>query len=460
MSRTQFTSCGRLLRMRRSIPRLARWGAWAVGSVASLAALTGCPELFPPPDDSEPPSFANTTDKTNGAARYVGASSCTQCHQDIAAWHRVHGHAHKLTRIEGGPPQFPAEGLRAGIPSPPDGFDWSDISYVIGGYTKKGRFIDQDGYVLTDGVEGVHTQWNLDFPPNGTTAGFVAYEASATAPKPYAFSCFECHTTGAMRQDEDFPQFEENRPGFIGTWEEPGIQCEACHGPGGGHFSTAGSQVNIDRSRIFVDPTGASSCNQCHNRPFDSQTGVIPAAGGFIQHHEQYNELQASGGHASLTCTTCHDPHRSVTYDRTNAIRNECIACHSDMNMARHAGKAYTSASGYTEVLSCESCHMTYATKSGSSALMDSFDAADGSLLGQGRIGDTRTHIFRINTNPVDYTAMFSEDGSQVARDAEGMAAVTVDFVCLRCHNGQGSVFGLSVERAAEIAGEIHSELP
>ena len=388
------------------------------------------------------PVYNNTTDRTNRNATFLGSEACRACHPDMDVQQSIHGHAHKLTRIQGEPPEFPEEGTRAGVPNPPEGFEWSDISYVIGGYTKKARFIDEDGYILTSGLTGVNTQWNLDFPATGTEAGFAPYEGEATDPKPYGYSCFVCHTTGPLPQDEDFPEFQENRPGFIGTWQEAGIQCEACHGPGSNHVP------NPPARDIFVDAS-AKFCGECHNRPFNSDGSVILAQGGFIQHHEQYPELLASGGHANLDCTTCHDPHISVLYDRENALRRECRDCHQDMNMALHSGKVYVRLD-YVEELSCESCHMPLATKSAT--------AASETVVGPlAHVGDTRTHIFRINTAEVDQTAFFSADGSQVRKDSQGRAAVTVDFVCLRCHNGMGGAFELTLDSASSIAEDMHS---
>lgn len=48
--------------------------------------------------------------------------------------------------------------------------------------------------------------------------------------------------------------------------------------------------------------------------------------------------------------------------------------------------------------------------------------------------GDRRTHIFNIDTNP--FGNMFSADGNFVKLDANGQAAVTLDFACQRCHGG------------------------
>lgn len=390
-------------------------------------------------NDNVADAFNNTTDPTNRSATYIGADACRACHSDINEQHRVHGHAFKLNRVQGAAPEFPEEGTRAGVPNPPEGFEWDDITYVIGGYTKKGRFIDQDGYILTTGVLGIPTQWNLDFGPNGTTAGFVNYEATRLDPKPYDYSCFVCHTTGAAPQDEDFPEFQENRPGFAGTWEEPGVQCEACHGPGSNHVP------NTAARDLFVDVT-ATACGKCHTRGADPNT--IVASGGYIQHHEQWPELLGSGAHAAFDCTTCHDPHRSVTYDRDNALRVQCQTCHAEQSMAGHDGVTFVRGD-YTEAVTCESCHMPYATKSGSAATAD----VAGPL---GRIGDTKTHIFRINTEAVDYTQFFADDGASVRKDDENRAAVTLDFVCLRCHNGIGNAFDMTVSTASQIAGGMH----
>jgi hypothetical protein len=294
--------------------------------------------------------------------------------------------------------------------------------------------------ILTTGVEGVPTQWNIAFPANGTVPSFVNYESTAVTRKPYDYTCFVCHTTGARPQDEDFPEFQENRPGFIGTWAEPGIQCEACHGPGSKHIP------NTAARDLFVG-SGADACGKCHTR--GENPDVIIAASGYISHHEQWPELRASGGHAQFACTTCHDPHVSANYDRANAIRNECTDCHTGMNLAIHEGVVFRRGD-YEEPVTCESCHMPFATRSAAAATPEVVGAI-------GRMGDTRTHIFRINTAPSNYRAMFTGDGAAVARDDQGRAAVTLDFVCFRCHNGIGNAGPISnLDFASGVATGMH----
>ena len=185
-----------------------------------------------------------------------------------------------------------------------------------------------------------------------------------------------------------------------------------------------------------------------------SDPTLIPAANGFVLAYSQNTELRASGGHSTFACGVCHDPHGSITYDRANGLRNDCPVCHTDHGLAGHRGITYER-DGYKEQLSCVSCHMPFATRTASSA--PSAITAD-----EGRVGDTRTHIFRINVQPVTFTSFFTADGSAVALDSQGRAAVTLDFVCLRCHNsGQANdnapTFPLA--QLSQIATNIHPKL-
>lgn len=420
------------------------WPSLSIFIAVSL--ISGCPPVNPGGNDL--PSFANGTDKTNANAAYVGSAACKQCHADIAALHANHSHSFTITTIRGQAPVFPNDASTGGVPNPPNGFSWADISYVIGGASKVAHFVNQNGDLLTSGLTGVPTQWNQEFGPNGTRAGFVLFLADATGETLLDFDTFAPRTTGAVHRGDDSPLSQDNRPGIEGTWFENGAQCEACHGPGGNHFFTTAGRVVIDRTRIFVDPGGDESCRQCHVHPFGDTSGEIAASDGFVAPLQQASELAASGAHARFSCTTCHDPHRSVVMDRVSAIRNECSACHAAQNMAGHRGAVFERGD-YQELLRCESCHMPYVVKNGSFAGADVAGPA-------GRIGDTRSHIFRLSVADADYATFLTDDGLRVRRDSDGLAKITVDYVCLRCHNGQGNVFNLTVARAAEIAARVH----
>ena len=74
-------------------------------------------------------------------------------------------------------------------------------------------------------------------------------------------------------------------------------------------------------------------------------------------------------------------------------------------------------------------------------------------------MGDIKAHIFRINPQAANHTQMFAEDGASVIRDGEGRAAVSLDFVCLRCHNGMGSAPAItSMTILSNVADNIHNK--
>ncbi len=426
-------------------PRRAVW--CLVGLIGGWLLLAGCPVPGGGDDgaggDVQTGVFNNTSDPTNDGAQYIGSDACSACHGDFAALHRIHGHANALTAIQGQPPQYPEEGTRAGVPTPPAGLAWSDISYVISGYLHNAFFVDDAGYVMTNGVDGVDTQYLLGFPPNGTQAGFTAYLPNQATPKPFDYeTCFRCHTTGPQPLDPANPVKQDNRPGILGTWAEANVQCEACHGPGSNHAPNPG------RRDLFVDLT-AQTCARCHVKGNDPD--VIVAENGYANPNTQYPQLRASGGHSDFSCTVCHDPHASITYDRANGLRNDCTVCHADQNMAFHAGKVF-SFGDYEETLACESCHMPLLGLSGSTA--------SAALVGsEARVGDVRGHIFRLDATSTDVAAMFTADGSAIARDENGLAAVTVHFACLRCHNASQAAFALTAQNAARIAENLHGKM-
>lgn len=426
-------------------PASSRGAQAAVAALLVVLSVAGCPA--PPLEVNNPPGFENTTDPTNGNARYVGSSSCIQCHSSVGDVVEQHGHFWAMSKIEGRPPEFPDRGFGDAI-EPPAGFAWTDIPYLVGGYRKSAIFLDANGRFITTGSTGAAAQWNPTQPPIGITSGLSDFQP-ATADRPtFDFVHFQ-HLTSGARDFAVTGLRQDNRPGIGGTWAETGVRCESCHGPGGNHFTTLFSRTVIDTAAVYVDPTGNATCRSCHSHPLGTTARTILADSGYVRPFQQSTEMYASGGHANFQCTFCHDPHYSIATDRARAIRNECQACHADVSPAAHIGKTYRRASdGYTETITCESCHMPYAVQTVSTAPVG--------LAGpQGRIGDTRSHIFRIRTEPGDFTQFLADDGAAVRLDSAGRAAISVDFVCLRCHNGNG-LFSLSVDRAAEIAPNVH----
>ncbi len=338
---------------------------------------------------------------------FVGSSQCAGCHQGIYDTFILSGHPYKLNEVVNGQaPDYPY----SDVPNPPAGYTWADVAYVIGGFGWKARFVGLDGFIIT-GDASATTQYNL------ATQGWVPYHAGEEKP----YDCGTCHTTGYMPGGN-----QDGLPGLIGTWSEPGVHCEACHGPGSDHVA-APSAMNINLNYAADD-----SCALCHIR--DDIT-VIDASSGFIKHHEQAEEMLQSPHNAVLECTSCHDPHKSVLYsdqglNPDQGLVAQCADCHQAQ--AEFGRSATMEAAG----VSCRDCHMPHLAKSAIGDL-DTFT------------GDIRTHLFDINVDPD--APQFSADGS------EAMGYITLSYACQQCHVENGSASVRDLEDLAAYAEDYHT---
>ena len=330
-------------------------------------------------------------------SEYIGSEACSGCHEDIYATFMLSGHPYKLNKVvDGQPPTYPY----SEVPEPPEGYTWDDISYVIGGYGWKARFMDADGYIITGppgtrgdeaAAEGFVNQYNFANEEVGKDIGWVPYHLGEELP----YTCGTCHTTGYNPEGH-----QDDLPGIVGTWAAPGIQCEQCHGPGSSHAENPyGVALTIDRS--------AQLCGECHIR---GGVDEINAKGGFTEHHEQAEEMYASK-HFALSCVSCHDPHASSQYADAElnpnlSVWNTCQDCHFDKVKEQKSEAMAT-------MLDCKDCHMAPMAKSA---------WGDLDVL----TGDIYSHLFAINPDPD--APQFSEDGSVT------MPYLTVQYACQSCH--------------------------
>jgi hypothetical protein len=331
----------------------------------------------------------------SSANEYVGSDVCFKCHPQQYNDFKVSGHPYKIQKAE------TAKYWK--LPLPP-GYSWDDISYVIGGAYKKSRYMDKKGYIITAAKDGsdLKTQYNIE---TGTWSYYHKGEK-----KPY--TCGPCHTTGYKKEGH-----QDGLEGIKGTWAFPGIQCEACHGPGGDHVKTG------DKSKIMVDRSSAL-CGKCHIR---GSKDKIPAKGGFIRHHEQYNELLA-GPHKSLNCVTCHNPHKTAKF----SIKTKCESCHASQ------AKAFKGSVMEQVGVRCIDCHMPRATKS--AVAYAKYE------------GDIRTHLFKINT-AADANMFYTEEVKGKKKTfAKGF--VTVDFACLNCHKNKDRNWASAMAKGIHTKGK------
>ncbi|OFX49918.1 MAG: hypothetical protein A2046_16335 [Bacteroidetes bacterium GWA2_30_7] len=332
--------------------------------------------------------------------KYIGSEACKSCHTTIYDNFIKSGHPYKLNKVSGSQPVIP---YRTQTTPTPAGYSFTDgtITYMIGGYGWKARFIDNKGYIVTQ-LAG--SQYNL-------VAGTQSVYESAVAPGTKKYDCGECHTTG-WKSVADGGSRQDGLEGMEGEFFTGGIHCEACHGKGNKHANTKlAGDITLNKD--------ASLCGQCHTRNSDYS---IAAKDGFSQHHEQYDEWLTSPHKTnSIGCNDCHDPHSSVLNDAVapgEGVKKECTDCHSSTtyNANKHTGNTS---------IECVTCHMPYAGKSAKS--YSKYKA------------DVSSHIAKINTDTV--ITYFSTDGKLANVDGKGLP---LTFVCYQCHkdeNGEGGSY-------------------
>ncbi len=349
-------------------------------------------------------------------ATYVGAATCRGCHASIAETFKQTGHAFALNKVaKGAAPAYPY----TAVSDPPQGWTWNDIGYVIGGYHWMARFVGaKDGYLVTaePGATTTSTtylnQYNFANADLGTGDTWVSFPAGET---PLPFTCGACHTTG-YRPDGH----QDQQTGLVGTWAEPGVQCEACHGPGSLHASNPyGIAMQIDRS--------SELCGKCHRQGNGTQ---VAAEGGLALLGQQYNELLQSK-HFVFNCVACHDPHTGVVQlaqASQPTTRTDCANCHykeaSYQKNPRHVAQP----------VACLSCHMPKLEKI-AAGNPDSF------------MGDGRAHLMAIDPQQ---TGQFSADGTVA------LSQLSLDFACKSCHAPGGSR-AISDAQLLEMANGYHT---
>ena len=382
---------------------------------------------------------------------FVGSENCKSCHTEKYNDWNDSGHPYKFSIVENGvEPTYPNEAINFQsdwISNIGDGsHSWDDVAGVIGGYGWKARFVGKDGVIMGTASSAYsqglgHNQFNFF---GGELHNWSNYE-TGTENKVYKYGCFKCHTTGGDTEGSWLDGVDG-----LGTFTEGGIGCESCHGPGSLHVDDPTAD-NIDKVYEFahldnsiggLDINGVVQtpdensddvnflCGTCHNR---SYTSPINAKGGFIKHHEQWDEFVVTDHYANgMNCTSCHDPHKRTIWDG-DGITKTCASCHSDqVAKTKHNASA-----------NCVDCHMPFAAKSGTK------------IGDSGYRGDVRSHLVRITVNA---ESMFNEDGSAVRDDAERPASLSPAYVCLGCHNNNANdgVLDLTLEAAVSIAKDMH----
>lgn len=156
-----------------------------------------------------------------------------------------------------------------------------------------------------------------------------------TDPEMGIIHCFRCHSTGWL----------DTSVGTIRP-QEPGVHCEACHGPGNNHARTA-------NPKLIRNPGKLSSvqlndlCGNCHRMPPPKGVAIDWNVSWNIRHQPVYLSQSACFRHSNgaLSCISCHKPHEALQRDL--AYYNKvCESCHEGAH-AQEAGRS-----------NCVDCHM------------------------------------------------------------------------------------------------------
>jgi len=362
--------------------------------------------------------LSNHTVYSQAKSDYTGSSGCIKCHPKQKKEWMDHGHAKMLRPVENG--QAP-KGAKVNLP---EGMEWKDISYLVGGAKNYAQFIDKNGFIVT----GPKAQWSM----SGKT--LTPYKKD-TARGTCKYDCIKCHTVGWKASGAYECGVANSLEVIPGVWFENGVGCEGCHGPGSEH-----SKIDIKELQKLKKAKGdlkiakskkSELCGECHKRDDGNKLKLF--SGDLVMNEQQYTEMKLNKKTKfKMKCLDCHDSHISSMTDK--GIKMKCLDCHKGKYKIEVKIKAMSN-------LSCEDCHMPYAIRGAYDTMIQDYHQ-----------GDTRSHIFGISADP-DYKL---DDGSgYAALNEEGFARMTVEMTCGACHQS-GKRHNMTRDELLKMAKKIH----
>jgi hypothetical protein len=302
--------------------------------------------------------------------RYVGSSSCAECHAALTARGLPNPMSRALAPVDS------CEVLKT----------HPRLSFRNGPYTYQ---IERNGnrsiYIIVDGVSSISEPILYCFGQGkaGQTYVFqhqgVFYESrvsyyqdiqgldftiphSRSLPESLqdglgrpmsveaAQGCFACHSTAAVSGAQ--LQLDHLMPG---------VTCEGCHGPGEKHLAAIkAGRKNLqvfNPANLEADELSQEFCGACHVS-FEKAL-LMPKQGGENNLRYQPYRIFNSRGHtgdARISCIACHDPHDKLAEDAA-FYDSKCLACHlTSRDQTKTAARKAAACPVSKE--RCTTCHM------------------------------------------------------------------------------------------------------
>ena len=260
------------------------------------------------------------------AGQYIGSDACRACHAAKFESQSKTGHARALAVARPGSP-IP------GIPVPESTAQWA-----FGAGEKATTWVSQTGEetIAEHGLSYYAATKSLGPTPGHADSNDLVYRTFD--PVGTALRCFRCHSTGPVTLEA----------GYKVQPSEPGVRCEACHGPGSAHVSSAGALGTIQNPKRLTPAELNVLCGACHRQASDLDDDTDWSNAWNVRHQPAYLHRAACfrNSNGALSCLTCHDPHEPLK-KTAESYDARCAACH---------GKILHKAAIVSR--SCISCHM------------------------------------------------------------------------------------------------------
>jgi len=335
-------------------------------------------------ESNKPPESSKATDirlidpgwwPTKGAfprEQYVGSETCGRCHQDMVATqtNTPMAHAVKPATADAFTNMPHTMHFRTGsydysVSQTTTGAEYSTsngqqsasavLTWVFGDRQFGDTFLyQQNGIYFESRVSYYRALNDLDL-----TTGRTLFQPSRieTAlgrrmPPDEPPQCFGCHSTASTTDGQFHPE------SLI-----PGVNCEACHGPGAQHVAQMSLEHDARTSTLIFNPARLSPadavdfCGACHRTAADVSLNSIA---GIFNLRFPASRLEQSrcwgNGDARLTCTACHDAHKPRVQDAA-FYDKVCVSCHSPAS-APEKDRAHANRTCKVSNHECVRCHM------------------------------------------------------------------------------------------------------